>query len=119
MKVNGESGEDQVDNGDMDHKPVVPPSLRRKRVHIPGDSGDVIVDTIKNEILSRVDLLKPNKTRSNLSKPERDGLNWILREIKNGELRMYIVQVDKGGAVFVVTKSYILRLVEQKLNDQS
>ena len=70
---------------------------------------------MKEDISTKVDLIKPAKRKSNLTKDERQGLKWILDELESGEVR--VVQADKGGALCIVPKSYMKRLEEEKLND--
>jgi hypothetical protein len=103
------------DDEKEDIPPIIPPSLKRRRVSVPYDSGDKVVDKLKDDVMAEIDLLKPISNRSNLSKMERQGLNWILKEINCGSLR--VVQADKGGALCIVPKSFIKALEEKKLND--
>ena len=113
------SNHDEPDSQDADEsEQSIPPSLRRDTgLSGPTDCGDKIVNQLAEEVMDAIDLLKPKKQRSNLSKKERNGLKWILKEIDSGDVR--VVQADKGGALCIVPKAYIKRLEQQKLNDDS
>ena len=75
------------------------------------------MNQLSDEMQERIDLLKPSKPRSNLSKSEKQGFKWILKELDHGDVR--VVQADKGGALCIVPKSYIQLLEQDKLDDSN
>jgi hypothetical protein len=113
-KLREEDNEEENEEED-EYVPVVPRSLKRDRPRVPTDCGDKVIDSLKEDIMCNIDLLKPKRERPNLSKSERQGLKWILKEVKQGDLR--VVQADKGGALCVLPKSFMSRLEEEKLTD--
>ena len=59
-------------------EPIIPPSLKRNVPSVCRPSGDKTIDSLTSDVMAEVDLLKPAKTRSNLSKAECKDLDWIL-----------------------------------------
>jgi hypothetical protein len=94
-------------------EPIIPPSLRLAAPTVPMDSGDPLIDGLKQELLSFMDNLKPTRFRSNLSASERKGLQWLLQEIHEGDLR--IVKADKGGALCIMDKAVMRNFELDKL----
>ena len=95
--------------------PTLPPSLKLSAPTVPSDSGDPLIEGLTQELLAFMDILKPNRYRSNLSASERKGLQWLLKEIHDGDLR--IVKADKGGALCIIDKTAMRELETRKLED--
>ena len=109
-------GEDSEEDSDV-YVPIVPKSLKQEKTSTIIDSGDKVINELADDIMSNIDLLKPLNHKQNLSKSERQGLKWILKEVNSGNVR--VVKADKGGAVCIVPNSYMQSLEERKLLDKT
>ena len=44
--------------------------------------------------------MKPKSLKGNLNIKEKEGLNWVLKEVEKGEIQF--VKADKGGSILIV-----------------
>jgi hypothetical protein len=108
------NSDEEAAEDDIPYEPL-PPNLKLNPPTVPGDSGDPLIDGVRDEILAFVDLHQPTALRSNLSALERRGLKWILEEINHGDLRL--VKADKGGALCIIEKSVMTNWESDKLSN--
>ena len=93
----------------------LPDFLRLKHPRIAQDCGDPVVDEVKDNLIAMVDLMKPKSLKANLSGLERQGLNWIQKEVKKGILQF--VKADKGGALCIIERTVMREWEAEKLNN--
>ena len=53
--------------------------------------------------------------KKNLSKDEQEGLQWLMKETKNGNIA--VVKADKGGALLIVKPKLLEDAVMEKLEN--
>ena len=104
-----------VEEDDEDNVKEIPDSLILKPPKIALNCGDAIVDGVKDNLLAFVDLLKPKSLKGNLNLKEREGLNWVLKEVEKGDIQF--VKADKGGALCIIDRSAMYELEAEKLNN--
>ena len=76
---------------------------------------NTLVDRLVLEHNSLLKNMRGTKTKSNLSKDERDGLKW-LQDMSKKE-KISVVQADKGGAILIVPPSLLEKKVMEKLEN--
>lgn len=104
-----------VEENDEDVVKEIPDSLILKPPKIALNCGDAIVDGVKDNLLAFVDLLKPKSLKGNLNLKEKEGLNWVLKEVEKGDIQF--VKADKGGALCIIDRSAMYELEAEKLNN--
>lgn len=103
------------DEDDDNDEEVIPDFLKLKPPRIALNCGDTIVDGVKDNLLAFVDILKPKSLKGNLNIKEKEGLNWVLKEVEKGEIQF--VKADKGGALCIIDRSAMYELEAEKLNN--
>ena len=108
----------------LDNSYELPQKLRRVNYgkHAPGE--DEIVNCATNRMHEELDAKlrkvagkrKPSNPRnSNLTAFERDGLSWLERKVKAGEIA--VVEADKGGAIIITTPGLLKKKTLEKLEN--
>ena len=120
LKENSEANsvtQDSVDSEECsDDADELPDFLQLRKQHLtPSNSGDAIVDGVKDNLLAFVDTLQPRSLKSNLNSREKIGLNWVLKEIGKGQIQF--VKADKGGALCIIDREAMRNLEAEKLEN--
>ena len=86
----------------------LPPDLLKKPVTATcTDFKDPVVKLVHGDITNFADNVTVKKMSSNMNKFEREGLDWLVKAVKDGKLA--ITEADKGGAIIIVTPDVIKR----------
>ena len=99
----------------------IPAKLRLPSYSQRAPAPDKHVNTLLDRLVSDHDAtLLNNKKRklnqkSNLSRDELNGLNWLREKSKQGKIS--VVQADKGGAILVVSPELLKKKVLEKLEN--
>ena len=98
----------------------IPSKLRQPSYNLNMPTTDKHVNTLVERLVSAhnsslTQNVKEKNFKSNLSKDEREGLNWLV-EMTSKE-KISVVSADKGGAILIVPPELLKKKVLEKLED--
>ena len=76
---------------------------------------NAIVSNVTEQHNGRLQFENISSGKKNLSKNEQEGLQWLMRETKNGNIA--VVKADKGGALLIVKPKLLEDAVMEKLEN--
>jgi hypothetical protein len=74
-----------------------------------------IVNRIAEEHNGQLQFLDKQPRKRNISKDEKEGLQWLINESK--ESNIAVVKADKGGVILIVEQTLLEKAVTDKLED--
>ncbi len=105
------------------HEQNVIPAMPSKLAHKSYTAGKPSEENAINNIVNRIaeehngqlQFLDKQPRKKNISKDEKEGLQWLINEYK--ESNIAVVKADRGGAILIVDPTLLKKTVTDKLED--
>lgn len=81
----------------------------------PPDQNNLLVDSIRSQVMGFISSFEPSKPTSNLTPAEQRGRAWLIKAIN--DKKIFVTRADKGGATLLLDFDTALNAVKAELEN--